>query len=238
MAKARRGRNSLLLESARENRILQALPRDELAAMESDLTLVECRAGQVLDSTPGEDRAYFPTSALLSPIAFLPDGHSIATRLVGPEGVAGLYAPAGREMGLNLITVCGGEAIELRREAFWRHVGQSAKLSRAVAGEMSRAVTAFVLLVACGHFHSLEQRGSRLLLNVFDHLGGGPIRISQQVMADVLGVRRGSVTSMMNILRTRRIVESRRNEVVVVDRPALEQLSCDCYGMLGETPAR
>ena len=227
-----------LLGYARQNSILQALQRDELMAMDRDVSLVRCRPGQVLlDATLQDDRVFFPTTAVLSPIVFLPDGHSIATRLVGPAGVAGLYAPAGRAMGLNLITVYAGEVLGLRRDAFLRHVGRSEVLSRAVGEEMSRAVTAFALLVACAHFHSLEQRGARLLLNLLDHGGNGPIRMSQQLIADVLGVRRGSVTSMMNALRSRDVVESRRSEVVVVDRPALEQLACDCYGLLREARA-
>ncbi len=196
------------------------------------MSVVRWQAGQDLASLDLPRGVYFPISGVVSVMVNMDDGRALGTRLIGSEGMGGLFADAMQGAGMSLKAIGFAETVTVPTDMFFRTLGKSAALSRLVADEVARATATYAILAGCNHFHSVEARSARVLLELHDRTGQGPVRITQQLIADVLGVRRGSVTSIMKAFRARDLVAGRRNELAVVDPDGLARFACNCYATL------
>ena len=217
-----------------QNQLLAALPKDELLRWTPHLEYVELALGQVLyESGRALGHVYFPTSAIVSLLYVMEDGASAEIAVVGFEGVVGVALFMGGEStpSRGVVQSAGG-AYCLRarvvREEF-QHAGAAMHL-------MLRYVQALITQMAqtavCNRHHSLHQQLCRWLLLSLDRLQGNELVMTQELIANMLGVRREGVTESALKLQALGLIRYARGHITVLDRAGLEQRSCECYGVV------
>ena len=214
------------------NRLLDALPADDRGALVAVAAPFSAPQGKVVYRQRGETAfVYFPISAMYSLVLNLESGEKAEIATIGNEGFVGLpvFFRLGRSPYEAMLQVVG-ESLQVRAKAFSRLLGSS----QALAGVISRfAVYSFHCanqLVACNAFHALEARACRWLLLIQDRAERDRFGLTQEFLAEMLGVTRQSVTIVAGTLQRAGMIRYRRGEITVVDRAALEQAACECYG--------
>ena len=217
---------------SRGNRLLGSMGAADFALLAPHLEPMALIAGTVLQE-PGSDlsQVIFPgRGTVLSLIAVTRDGRVAETAAVGCEGaMGGLLTMQGQTAFCRTVVQVGGAA--LRIEA-----AQLAAVQAASAGIRNRMTTYGVALlaqvlqsVACAALHQVEARSCRWLLTMQDRVGRDELPLTQEYLADMLGVRRTTVTRVVAGLEQRGLIRHRRSRILVVDRPALEAASCECH---------
>jgi CRP-like cAMP-binding protein len=214
------------------NRLLDALPPEAFALLEAHLERVALPAGRVL-AEPGDDvtHAHFPCEgAAISLVTVMSDGRAAEAALIGCEGAAGVIISAGDKPAFARAQVqVPGSALRLEAARL-----EEAKLaSPAVRDIISRyadSLLAQVLQsVACNALHPVEARACRWLLTMQDRTGSAALPLTQEHLAEQLGVRRTTVTRVMAELQAAGIIRHSRGKVLVTNRPQLKRASCECY---------
>lgn len=217
-----------------QNHILAALPPAERERLSSHLTLTRlplCRilygAGDVLS------HIYFPTDAVVSLTRVLSDGTTAGTSMVGNDGAIGIALFMGGETATSRAIVhSAGYAFRLKaapgQQEFVRHGALLPIALRYVRALMAQIAQD----VACNRHHSVEQHFCRWLLHSLDRLPSNTLLITQSLIADLLGVRRESITAVVGELQQLGVIEGGRGKITVRDRLGLERLSCECYSAL------
>lgn len=217
-----------------DNRLLAALPAADLQRWRPQLELVGMAAGLTL-CHGGEygTHVYFPTSASVSMLHVTRGGHSLEVVAVGNEGMVGMpvLMSGGATMGEAVVRT-GGQGFRLR--SAW--IQNEFHTCGPVMGLMLRYAHALMAHTAqsaiCNKHHSLEQRLCRCFLSCLDRTDGAPLSLTHEAMACMLGVRREGVTCAALKLQRAGLIDYARGLVVVVDRSALENLSCECYEVI------
>ena len=220
------------LEQARKNQLLGALPEKELQRWLPDLEWVNLPLGKVLYE-PGsrQSHVYFPISAIVSLLYVMENGSSAEIAVVGYEGIVGVSL------------FMGGESTPSR--AVVQSAGQGFRLkSHAIKEEFKRAPVLHLLLrytqalitqmaqtAVCNRHHSLDQQLCRWLLLSLDRLQGNELVMTQELIANMLGVRREGVTEGALKLQNLGLIRYSRGRITVLDRPGLEQRTCECYAV-------
>jgi CRP-like cAMP-binding protein len=214
------------------NRLLDALPADDRRALVAVASSFSARQGKVIYRQGGEvGFVYFPIAAMYSLVLNLESGEKAEVATVGNEGFVGLpvYFRLGRSPYEAMLQVVG-EALEVQAKQFSRLVSSS----RALAELVSRfAVYSFHCanqLVACNAFHALEERACRWLLLTRDRAGSDRFQLTQEFLAEMLGVTRQSVTIVAGTLQRAGLISYKRGEITVLNRAGLEEAACECYG--------
>jgi CRP-like cAMP-binding protein len=212
------------------NRLLAALPPNHFAALEPHLREVLLFVGNALHC-PGDpiDQVYFPHSGVISLMAVMQDGSMVETVSVGHEGAIGTIEGFGslRAFTCALVQV-GGTASRISGANFRRIVAENAEL-REIVNHYHMAVMAIVQQTsACNASHDLTSRLSRILLLVGDRCAGD-VRLTQEVLAGMLGVHRTSVTSVIGELRNAGAISYQRGGIKIADRDRLKKIVCECY---------
>ena len=220
----------------RQNRLLAALPAIEYERLARHLEWVQILPGEVLYE-PGEQLryAYFPTTAIVSLLYVTADGVTAEVAGVGNEGMLGVALVMGGEIMRNIATAqCAGCAYRLKSQVlkveFNRAGGRRSgalqnlllRYSQAVSNQASQ-------LAVCNRHHSVEQRLCRWLLAGLDRSASSELTITQEFVASALGVRREGITAASGKLQHANLIRCRRGHITVLDRPALETRSCECY---------
>jgi CRP-like cAMP-binding protein len=218
------------------NRLLLALPADDLASLMSSIEHIACQREQVLVDADGSlDYIYFPDSGVISVVAVYANGDIIEMATIGREGCSGLQAVFGaKSSSVRFLVQIPGTAAKMARPAF----------ARAMEGLpsfhdlMIRYVQAFLEQVlvsgACNGAHSLKQRLARWLLMMRDRSDGDTLAITQDLLAEMLGARRPSITHIVRDLERSRLIEPGRRQVTILDRQGLMKVSCECYQLVRE----
>lgn len=225
-----------------KNHILAMLPADVLTAWQADLETMALRQGQVLYE-PGQtlSHLYFPTTAIVSWVYVLENGASTEVAMTGKESVIGMYLLMGGGKSLNHALVqTAGQALRIPvarvLASFQQAHGQEVQ---AVFWLFTRAlITQMAHVAVCHRHHSLEQQLSRMLLMTLDRSEGNTIGLTHDMLARFLGVRREGVTVAAQKLMHDGIIHYARGHITVQDRAALEQRSCECYGVIRQEYAR
>ena len=216
------------------NRLLLALPADALARVMPKLEHIVCQREQVLVDADGSlDYVYFPDSGVVSVVAVYANGDIIEMATIGREGCTGLQAAFGaKNSSVRFLVQIPGTAAKLPRPAF----AQAMEEMPSFHDLMIRYVQAFQeqILVsgACNGAHSLKQRLARWLLMMRDRSDGDTLAITQDLLAEMLGARRPSVTHIVRDLELAGLIESGRRQVTIVDRQGLKKASCECYQLV------
>jgi CRP-like cAMP-binding protein len=218
------------------NRLLDALPREELEGLKPDLEPVSLGLKKVLIEPGGPIRhVWFPVDSVCSVVATMADGQVVEVGTIGNEGMVGLPVFLGRES-VPLCTFCQvpGRAVRMRSEVLRTEVGPGDELY----GFLRRFTQATFVFAAqssaCNRLHSVEQRASRWLLHTHDRVGTNEFTLTQQFLAEMLGARRASVSGVAKDLREAGFISYSRGTIRVLDRVGLEARSCECYGIIRE----
>jgi CRP-like cAMP-binding protein len=217
-----------------DNQLLASLPRDQFDRLLPYLTTVDLPQGLVLFEAGDEvDQVHFPHHGMLSLLAVLRDGKAIETATVGREGVAGAMAGLGLYKSLVRVVVqmpMGGSRIAATH---FRTVAAGSDAVRNLSIRYNEVLLSQArVTAACNALHSVESRFCRWLLQSADRAPGDTIALTQEFLAEMLGVRRTSVTEVASKVQAAGAISYSRGVIKILDRPALMRMSCECYETL------
>lgn len=213
------------------NQLLASLPADVVKRLQARIELVELSAGKMLyDAGSVSSHVYFPVTAVVSLVSLLQDGACAEVAVVGREGVVGVGAFMGGGKALS-------GAVVQRSGLAWRMGARDiAKLSsdcepmlQALLRYTQVLFTHMAQTSACNRHHALAPQLCRWLLQHLDRQSSDEMRITQERIAGMLGVRRESVTEVALQLQRDGLISYMRGRILVLDRQGLEQQSCECY---------
>jgi len=216
------------------NKILTGLREAEFARLMPLLQPVSLSAGERL-SAPGEKARfiYFPESSVLSCQAEMQDGKSAEVGMIGFEGMAGITALGGSRPAPHSLNVAvGGRALRVSTDDFKREILRGDGLQQSLLAYAGEYVTQISQRSACAIFHIVEQRFAVWLLLLVDRIDEDEIHITQERIAEHLGVRRAGVTVVAAAMQAAGAISYRRGNFRVNDRQMLEATACECYGAL------
>jgi len=222
-----------------DNRLLASLPGSELSALAVHLTTVVLPQGTSVYEVGTEvEQVYFPHHGMFSLLAVMRDGKAIETATVGREGVIGAMAGLGLYKSLVRVNVqLPMTASRISSVAFRRSVASSQPIRDLCIRYNEVLLTQARITAACNALHPIDQRFCRWLLQSADRAAGDTITLTQELLADMLGVRRTSVTEVAGKIQDQGIITYSRGVIKVLDRDALERMSCECYQTLVEHEA-
>ncbi len=214
-----------------DNKLLASLPRDEVDRLLPQLTTITLEQGVVLLEAGDEvDQIYFPHFGMLSLLAVLRDGKAIETATVGREGVVGAMAGLGLRKSLVRVMVQMSMACSrIPAKHFRTAVGASAPLRNLCIRYNEVLLAQARVTAACNALHPIEARFCRWLLQCADRAGGYTVALTQEFLAEMLGVRRTSVTEVASRVQNAGAITYSRGVIRILDRPALMRMSCECY---------
>lgn len=217
-----------------QNQLLAALPPDEYARVGPHLELAEITLGEALAEPDRRmEDVYFPSTSIVSLLCVMEDGDTGEIAVVGNEGVVGISLFMGGE------TTPSRAVVQSAGQA-WRLPGQRLKDEFYRAGTMQRLLlrytqallTQMAQTAVCNRHHTLDQQLCRWLLLSFDRLVGDRLVMTQELIANMLGVRRESVTQAAGNLQRAGLIDYHRGHISLLDRSGLEARVCECYGVV------
>ncbi|MBL8267914.1 Crp/Fnr family transcriptional regulator [Steroidobacter sp.] len=218
-------------QSAGENRLLATLAGPDRQRLFADFERVELRSAEVIYRT-GEriSHVYFPSDGIVSLITQLRDGSRLEVGSVGHEGMLGSSLILGvGTSAQHAIVQRSGTARRLGAAMFQRHLRNSSALRRLLNCYVSVLMGQLAQTTVCSHYHQVRARLAQRLLMNRDRARGNQFHVTQEFLAQMLGVRRVGVTNAANSLRAEGLIDYRRGTVTILDGPALESASCACY---------
>jgi CRP-like cAMP-binding protein len=217
-----------------DNILLAALPRDYFDRLLPNLSTVVLQQGIVLYEAGAEvDQVYFPQYGMLSLLAVLRDGKAIETATVGREGVVGAMAGLGLYKSLVRVVVQLPVACSRIAATHFRTVAATSDPVRNLCIRYNEVLLAQArITAACNALHSIEARFCRWLLQSADRAASDTVALTQELLAEMLGVRRTSVTEVASKVQAAGAITYSRGVIRILDRDALLRMSCECYETL------
>lgn len=224
-----------LAELGRGNRVLGALPPEEYELLLPALSAVSLELKRrLLEPGKATDTVYFPVTAVVSLLTTMDDGSSVEVATIGNEGIVGVLVFLGAQaMGArDLYQVqVPGQVVAMDTAAFLESTGRD-PLRGLVQRYAQALFSQITQQAACNSLHSVEERCSRWMLLTHDRVGSNEFPATQELLAQMLGVRRASVTVSAGILQNAGFIRYSRGQITIVDRDGLENASCECYRMI------
>jgi len=216
------------------NRLLAALPPADLKFLVPHFRMVPLERDTVLvRSGDPIERIYFPLSGLIALIMEMPSGQTVATAVVGNEAAVGLLTTlASSRSPMTAVVRVTGLALKISPTRFHAALGRSIALNGAVQTHNRALMAQFQHVAACNALHSVEARLARWLLQVRDRADGDVLPLTQETLAEFLGVRRTTVTQVISKLRDSGAIRSNGRSSIEIDRPRLEAAACECYQLM------
>jgi CRP-like cAMP-binding protein len=217
-----------------QNQLLERLAPAELARLAPQLKPLELCLGQVLyESGRRQSRVYFPTTAIVSLLYAMEDGASAELAVVGNEGIIGVSIFMGGEMTTSRAVVqSAGSAYQLSSRMLNDEFKRGGELQLHLLRYTQALLTQMAQTAVCNRHHSLDQQLCRWLLLSLDRLAGSELVMTQELIANMLGVRREGVTEAAGNLQSAGLIKYRRGRIEVLDRPGLEARTCECYAVV------
>ncbi len=218
----------------RQNRLLAALPDAEWQRWLPQLEAVELPLGQVLsESGSTQSHVYFPTTAIVSLLYVMENGASAEIAVVGNEGIVGISLFMGGESTPGRAVVqSAGQAYRLAAQAIKDEFNRSGPVMHLLLRYTQALITQMSQTAVCNRHHTLDQQLCRWLLLSLDRLRGNELVMTQELIANMLGVRREGVTEGALKLQQAGLIRYARGHITVLDRPGLEKRACECYGVV------
>ncbi len=218
----------------RENHLLAALPADEWRRWREQLEYHALPLGQVLyESGRPQSHVYFPTSAIVSLLYVMEDGASAEIAVVGREGVVGEALFMGGETTPSRAVVqSAGGSYRLRAAAIKDEFNRHGVAMQLLLRYTQALLTQMAQTAVCNRHHLLDQQLCRWLLLSLDRIPGNQLHMTQELIANMLGVRREGVTEAALKLQRLGLIKYSRGHITVIDRAGLEKRSCECYGVV------
>jgi CRP-like cAMP-binding protein len=217
-----------------DNKLLSALPRDQFDLLASHFTTQSLPQGLVLIEAGDEfEYVYFPHYGMLSLLAVLKDGKAIETATVGCEGVVGAMAGLGLYKSLVRVVVQLPISVSRISATQFRKAASASDAIRDLGIYYNEVLLSQArVTAACNAMHVIEARFCRWLLQSADRAGSSTVSLTQEFLAEMLGVRRTSVTEVASKMQIAGAINYSRGVIKILDRPALEKMSCECYQTL------
>ena len=222
------------LNNPLNNHILSALPTDEYQRLSERLEPTELIYKDVLLEPNHEPEwLYFPTAGIVSLMSILEDKSTTETGLIGLEGMVGALPFLGRGVSNNYSLVqIPGTAMRIEVEALRREYDRSKFLSEIFLCYALKLFKQVSQVAACNNHHTVKQRTARWLLMLDDRSNCKTILMTHKLLSQMLGVRRSGITEIAHQMRQRGIIDYQRGKIEIIDRRALEAISCECYHVL------
>ncbi|NTV70277.1 MAG: helix-turn-helix domain-containing protein [Azonexaceae bacterium] len=222
---------SELIYNPKQNRILGALATNDYSRLQDDLDLIHLELGQVLyESGDTFGYIYFPITCIVSLIFTTKKGGTAELAITGNDGLVGIPLVLGGDTTTHQVVVqSAGVAYRLKVEVVRWELDQGGELQHLALRYTQALMTQMAQSIVCNRFHAVEQQLCRWLLFSLDLLPGNQLNMTQELIANMLGVRREAITEAAGKLQAAGLIEYSRGHITVLDRPGLEERSCECY---------
>lgn len=221
-------------DDPRQNHLLAALPRDEYERLAPHLERVELTLGESLvESGMVMRHVYFPTDCIVSLLCVMETGDSTEIAVVGAEGIVGISLFMGGETTPSrAIVQSAGSAYRLKGQLLKDEFDRASTLQFLLLHYTQALITQMAQTAVCNRHHSLDQQLCRWLLLSLDRLPTNELVMTQELIANMLGVRREGVTESAGKLQKAGLIAYHRGHISVLDRPGLEARVCECYAVV------
>lgn len=216
------------------NHLLAALPPREWARWRTQLEIIDLKLGQVLYESNGKmHNVYFPIDAIVSLLFVLENGSSTEIAVVGNEGIVGVSLFMGGETTPSRAVVqSAGRCIRMNSHFLKAEFSESSPVMHLLLRYTQALLTQMTQTAVCNRHHTLDQQLCRWLLLSMDRLSGNHLVMTQELIANMLGVRREGVTEAAGRLQHAGLISYARGKIEVLDRKGLEKRTCECYGVV------
>ena len=214
-----------------KNHLLHALPSVVYDRISTKLEVVELKLGDVLyESREKLSYVYFPTTAIISLLYVMENGASAEIAIVGNEGILGISLFMGGDTTPNRAVVqSAGQSVRLKSQLLKNEFSRFGPMMRLLLRYTQALITQMSQTVVCNRHHSVDQQLCRWLLLSLDRLQSTELSMTQELIANMLGVRREGVTEAAGKLQKAGLIRYRRGTITVLDRPGMESRVCECY---------
>ena len=221
-------------QSPRRNRLLAVLPDSDYERMQPHLEPVQLELGRAIyESGSAQGYVYFPTNSIVSLLYVMADGSSAEIAIVGIDGVVGIALFMGGESTPSRAVVqSAGYAYRLRAGLLKSEFKLGGTLQQVLLRYTQALITQMSQTAVCNRHHSVEQQLCRWLLLSLDRLPSNELVMTQELIANMLGVRREGVTEAAGHLQAAGLIHYSRGRITVIDRPGLEARACECYAVV------
>src|ERR1700692_47481 len=214
-----------------QNHLLDALPKSDYERLAPHLELVPMKLGDALYEPGVKLRyVYFPTTSIISLLYVMEDGASAEIGIVGNEGILGISLFMGGDTTPSRAVVqSAGHGFRLRADLLKSEFGRFGPTMHLLLRYTQALITQMAQTAVCNRHHSVDQQLCRWLLLSLDRLASSELSMTQELIANMLGVRREGVTEAAGKLQDAGLISYKRGRITVLDRPGLEARSCECY---------
>jgi CRP-like cAMP-binding protein len=218
----------------KQNHLLAALPAEDYARLLPDLELIPMPLGWAVYESGGHlSYLYFPTTAIISLLYVMESGASAEIAITGNEGLVGISLFMGGESTPSRAVVqSAGNGYRLRASVLKREFALGGHLQHLALRYTQALITQMAQTVVCNRHHALDQQLCRWLLLSLDRLPGDDLLMTQELIANMLGVRREGVTEAAGKLQKDGLIQYSRGHIKVLDRKGLEARVCECYAVV------
>ncbi len=222
------------LHSPKQNHVLAALPAEDYARLASDLELIPMPLGWAVYESGGHmGYVYFPTTCLVSLLYVMQSGDSAEIAITGNCGLVGISLFMGGESTPSRAVVqSAGNAYRLRASVLKREFALGGNLQQLALRYTQALITQMAQTAVCNRHHALDQQLCRWLLLSLDRLESNELVMTQELIANMLGVRREGVTEAAGNLQKAGLIQYSRGHIKVMDRARLEKRVCECYAVV------
>jgi len=218
-------------QTPQQNHLLAALPASDYARLAPHLEPIPLKLGEVLYEPGVQLRyVYFPTTSIVSLLYVMEDGASAEIAIVGNEGILGISLFMGGETTPSRAVVqSAGHGYRLKAQLLKDEFQRFGPMLHLLLRYTQALITQMAQTAVCNRHHSVDQQLCRWLLLSLDRLASNELSMTQELIANMLGVRREGVTEAAGKLQDAGLISYRRVRITVLDRPGLEARSCECY---------
>jgi len=218
----------------RDNSLLASLPEHDYKALLPHLERTSMPLGMaVYESGSAQGFVYFPTDSIVSLLYVLESGASTEIAVTGNEGLVGISLFMGGETTPSRAVVqSAGEGYRVRGAVLRKLFETSGEVQHLLLLYTQALITQMTQTAVCNRHHAVDQQLCRWLLLMLDRLAGNEVRMTQELIANMLGVRREGVTEAAGKLQAEGLIEYSRGRIRVLDRPGLEARVCECYAVV------
>jgi CRP-like cAMP-binding protein len=223
-----------------DNLLLKALSPESRQRICPNLKLTEMLAGSTVYQ-PGSvlDCVYFPTDSIISKLYAMEDGNSAEFAMIGNEGVVGTALfMGGISTPSHAIVQCAGHAYRLSKKHLMAEFDLHGELHHLLLRYTQALITQMAQTAVCNRYHNIDQQLCRWLLLSRDRRNGDHLEITHELISQLLGVRRGSISAAANKLQDSGAIEYRRGHIRILDRAELERRCCECYAVVSNEYTR
>jgi CRP-like cAMP-binding protein len=219
------------LNDPHQNHLLASLPPEEYERLLPHLELVEIPLGEVIYESGDELRyVYFPTTCIVSLLYVMENGASAEIAVIGNDGIIGVALfMGGGSMPNRAVVQSAGHAYRMRGHYLMHEFNQFGAMLHLLLRYTQALITQMAQTAVCNRHHTVDQQLCRWLLLSLDRLPGNELTMTQELIANMLGVRREGVTEAAGHLQQAGLIQYSRGRITVLDRPGLEARVCECY---------